>query len=32
MTASLLSADRSPDTAFPSRVLPFQTKAGIASS
>ena len=25
MTASLLSATRSPDTALPSRVLPFQT-------
>ena len=25
MTASLLSATRSPETAFPSRVLPFQT-------
>jgi hypothetical protein len=28
----LFSALRSPDTTFPSRVLPFQTNAGIAPS
>ncbi len=32
ITASLFSAMRSPDTALPSRVLPFQTNAGIAPS
>ena len=32
ITASLFSATRSPETTFPSRVLPFQTKAGMGSS
>ena len=32
ITASLLSATRSPETALPSRVLPFQTNAGTLSS
>ena len=32
ITASLLSATFSPETALPSRVLPFQTNAGTLSS